>query len=326
MEALEVSLREPVVSVVVSACDRPEMLQTALDSVVNQTLQDIEIIVQDDSSGDGCEEVVRKIEDARIQYTRNRPPLGTAINLRAGYRKCRGKYFSTLNDDDFYAPVYLGAMVSILEANPKLSLAFSDHYIVDSKGGILSDESDCNSENWGRSKLKEGIVPDCIRVALIDKAVPGMFAVFRSEVMDLDDFPDEAASGYDFWMTYLGVRDGGPIYYNPARLTFYRVHEGSQSASFREPERRLYALEYGEFIWRRLLADARVASIWPELRQRLAETCATSGFDSLRLVQRRRSLSYFGASMRMHPNRRALAGIILGLIPAFVFKLLDRKS
>ena len=319
------ALEQPLVSVVISAFNRPEMLQTALTSVLNQTLSNIEIIVQDDSTTDTCEQVVRKVEDRRIRYTRNHPPLGTSMNHRAGYRKCLGKYFSTLNDDDIYAPDYLETMTSILESNPALSLAFCDHYVINSAGDVLPEVSERNSAMWGRSKLKEGIVPNCIRTGLIDKAVPGMFAVFRSDAIDLGDFPDEVSSGYDYWMTYLGVRSGGPIYYHLARLTSYRVHEGSQTSSFHAPRVRLRALDYGTFIQRRLLADRRVASVWPDLRKQFAETCANTGFSHLRLYERREAIKQFGASIRAQMNLRAATGISLSLMPFFVFRLLDRK-
>jgi glycosyltransferase involved in cell wall biosynthesis len=319
-------MQQPLVSVVISAYNRPEMLTTALESVLNQSFSNLEVIVQDDSSEDGCEAVVSDIRDPRIRFTRNRPSLGTVANLRAGYRKCTGKYFATLNDDDFYAPDYLQTMVSILEANPILSLAFCDHYVVDSKCEILAAESDGFSQRSGRSRLNGGVVPDCFRAALVSTAVPGMFAVFRRSAINLDDFPDEVSSGYDFWMVYLGVRDGGPIYYHPERLTFYRIHEGSQTSSFHEPRKGLRAFEYTEFIYRRLLADRRLARIWPELRKQVSEMRARNGFGSLRLHQRRRALKRFFASMQMRPNRRALAGIALGLMPGFVFQLLNRKS
>lgn len=319
-------MQQPLISVVISAYNRPEMLNIALDSVLNQSLRNLEIIVQDDSSEDGCEEIVSKIVDPRLRFTHNRPSLGTVANLRAGYRKCTGKYLATLNDDDYYAPDYLQTMVSILESDPALSLAFCDHYVVDAKGEVLPAESDQFSEDSGRSRLEAGVVPDCFSSALVNTAVPGMFAVFRRSKIDLDDFPDEVSSGYDFWMVYLGVRDGGPIYYHPDRLTYYRIHQGSQTASFRVPHKGLRAFEYAEFIYRRLLADFRLASIRPELRKRLSEMEARNGFGSLRLRQRRRAFKRFFASMRVQPNSRALAGIALGLMPISVLQLLDRRS
>lgn len=313
----------PLVSVVISAYNRPEMFRVALESVLNQTIADIEIIVQDDSSNNECEQIVLGLNDNRIYYTHNRPRLGTAANLRAGYRKCKGKYISTLNDDDFYAQRYLESMASILEADAAVSMAFSDHFIVDASGTVLPDATDRNTQFWGRKELNEGIVPNCIYAALIKKSVPGMFAVYRSKVMDLSDFPDEVSFGYDYWMMYLGVRDGGTIYYCPERLTYYRVHSGNQGASLNLSSQ-LECVEYFSYMYRRLLGDERVACVWPDARNGLASMCATGGFAHLRLCERGKAMKQFIASLTTTPTRRAMAGIGLTLMPQLIFNRLDR--
>ena len=75
-----------------------------------------------------------------------------------------------------------------------------------------------------------------------------MFALFRTEAIDFDDFPEEVSSSYDYWLTYLAVRNGGAAFYEPRRLTSYRVHPGSETSSFTDPEKRLRFLQYNEFI------------------------------------------------------------------------------
>jgi glycosyltransferase involved in cell wall biosynthesis len=319
-------LEEPVVSVVVAAHDRPDMLRTALASVLNQTLTGFEIILQDDSTYDHCEEIVHDLNDRRIRYTHNRPALGMAANLRSGFRKSRGRHIATLHDDDFYAPNYLETMVPILDANPALSLAFCDHYVVDVAGKVLAEESDRNSDRYGRSRLRAGVVPDPLRAALIDNAVPAMFSVFRSRALDLDDFPDEVSVGYDYWLTYLLVRNGAPIWYHPERLTYYRVHEGSQTASGHDPDVRLRSAVCFQFIDRRLLADGRVSAVWPDIRKRRAGTHANAGFAHLRLRHRAQACAQFAASIKTHLSLRAVAGIVLSALPLCVFRRLDRSS
>src|ERR1700722_13362539 len=127
---------EPLVSVIISAYNRPDMLRSALKSVLHQTYTNLEIIIQDDSTNEDCHEVVRNFMDDRMTYTRNKPSLGTSLNLRAGYAKSRGKYFCTLNDDDLYHDDYVKTMVEAMESNPNYSLSFSDHYIIDDEGHI----------------------------------------------------------------------------------------------------------------------------------------------------------------------------------------------
>jgi glycosyltransferase involved in cell wall biosynthesis len=320
-------LQTPVVSVVISCYDRPAMFEVAINSVLNQTLREIEIIVQDDSTDSACEELVASIHDERIRYTHNRPSLGTLNNLVAGYRKCRGKYFSTLNDDDIYDPEYLAPMVTAMEENPSCSMAFSNHYVIDALGKVAETETNLNDARWGRASLPPGFVADPIHSALLDKCVPGMFAVFRSSMIDLDDFPQGVLSAYDYWLTYLAVRDGKSIYYVPERLTYYRVHPDTQTSAFASPAERLRLLQYTEFIDNRLLTDISLRSIHPELRKRLARTLASRGIANLRLSRRYEAYEAFQASLRKKLTVLALGGVILTCVPQRMLRLiLPRKQ
>jgi glycosyltransferase involved in cell wall biosynthesis len=313
---------KPLVSVVVSSYNRPLMLQSALRSVVAQSYSNLEIIVQDDSTNDECGQVVLHLADPRIRYTRNKPALGTISNLRAGYRKCSGKYFSTLNDDDIYGPDYIATMIGPLEADPNFALAFSDHYIIDQEGNIDESTTNANSATFGRTALKEGSVPQPLVAGILTKSIPGMFAVFRKDVINLNDFPNQVSSGYDYWLTYLALREGHPIYYNPYRLTSYRVHAGSQTSSFVSPEEGLRSLRYSEYMHLRFLADPRLSSIHSALVPRLAQIYTSIGFNRIRLGSRREASQHFLASCRLKPTTRAIAGLLFCTAPAILLKKL----
>ena len=146
----------PLVSIIVSAYNRPELLALSIASVCNQTYGALEIIVQDDSTNNECAKVIQAAGDSRVRYTHNSPALGTAANLLAGYRKATGKYFSTLNDDDLYRLDYIERMVEKLESNANLSVAFSDQFIIDGNGAILTERTEQNTRAWHRETLRDG--------------------------------------------------------------------------------------------------------------------------------------------------------------------------
>jgi glycosyltransferase involved in cell wall biosynthesis len=149
------------------------MLNAALQSALSQTVRNLEVVVQDDSTDVSCEDLVSGIGDERIRYTHNRPPLGTGRNLIAGYRKCRGKYFSTVNDDDLYEPEYLELMLAAMEANLCYSVAFSYHLVVDEKGAVLEAETALNNARFGRAVLGHGSVPVRFGAVLSTSVFPG---------------------------------------------------------------------------------------------------------------------------------------------------------
>jgi glycosyltransferase involved in cell wall biosynthesis len=313
-------MQEPLVSVVVSSYNRPAMLKSALLSLLEQSYQHLEIIVQDDSTNETCSRVVLDFADPRIMYMRNQPSLGTIRNLRAGYRKCTGKYFSTLNDDDVYSPDYIQTVIGAMESNPCYCVGFSDHYIIGQDGTVDEIATTRNSIAFGRNLLMEGSVPEPLVVGMLAKSIPGMFAIFRREMMDLQDFPDEVSSGYDYWLTYLGVRTQKPIYYTPRKLTYYRVHAGSQTSSFTDPREGLRSLQYSEYMHERFLADPRLQSIHTTLTSRLAEIHTSIGFNLLRMNDRWRAVVRFVGSCKTKPTARAMSGLLLCTAPTFLLK------
>ncbi|MBB5331662.1 glycosyltransferase family 2 protein [Tunturiibacter gelidoferens] len=314
----------PTVSVVVSAYERPAMLRASLQSLLAQTYGQMEILVQDDSPSDLCAEVVEDLADPRILYTHHQPSLGTLANLRAGYRKAKGTYVATLNDDDLYEPQYLETMVRGLEQHPECCLAFADHNIIDGEGRVHVGASDRNSAGFGRDRLEPGVIDSPLELALVRKSVPGMFAVFRRELMDWSDFPDEANSGYDFWLTYLAVRTRRPVFYSDQRLTSYRTHEGSQTASFTDPDKRLRSLAYDLFMHRRFFEDERLRPVQDSIRERLAAILVSTGNAHLQMGQRNPARKAFRQALALAPSRRARAGLALAALPASISKAVLR--
>jgi glycosyltransferase involved in cell wall biosynthesis len=314
------ALAKPLVSVIVSAYNRPELLALSLASVCNQTYGTLEIIVQDDSTNDECAMVVLAAGDSRVHYTHNVPALGTAANLLAGYRKATGTYFCTLNDDDLYAPDYIEHLVEKLESDANLCVAFSDQFIIDADGAILAQQTEQNTREWHRETLSEGIIHTAYENAIVHKSIPAMLSLFRRDVIDFDDFPAEVAAGYDFWLTYLAVRNGGPIYYTPDRLTYYRSHDKSQTAALSNPSNRLAFARSLQFMHTRFLSDVRLTSIRAQLIVKLAQDYQTAGFALLRLNQRGDALKELTMSLRKHPTWRAIAGLVLSFTPTALLK------
>ena len=313
-------MANPLVSVIVSAYNRPAMLAVALQSVLGQTCTNLEILIQDDSTDTRCEALVSTFSDPRIRYTHNSAPLGTVGNLRAGYRKSSGVLFSTLNDDDFYLPTYLERMVAGIMQDDHCALGFSDHYIVDQAGAIDAKASDANTKQFGRLDLRDGIVANPLIVGLARKSIPGMFAVIRRSSVDLDDFPDEVSSGYDYWLTYLALRNGGTAFYSSERLTCYRVHEGSQTLSFVDDTQRLRSLAYSEYIQKRVLADPRVRVIHRDARRELAQIYQSQGAIALRKAERNKAFGLFRQSIQTRPALEAFAGLCIACLPASLIK------
>ncbi len=125
----------PLVSIVISTHNRPLLLQEALQSVLNQTYQNIEIWVIDDETpghenGEYCNNY-KNVNYLKIHST------GTQSNPRnVGASLANGKYLGFLDDDDNYEPQKIEKQVAILEANPAYGLIHGPCKVMNNQGEV----------------------------------------------------------------------------------------------------------------------------------------------------------------------------------------------
>ncbi len=108
----------PVVSVVVSTYNRQKKLARALLSAINQSLKDIEIIVVDNASTDGTEELVRQFHDPRVRYIRHEANAGGGAARNTGIRAAGAEYIALLDDDDQWSPQKLEKQIAKMRQAP----------------------------------------------------------------------------------------------------------------------------------------------------------------------------------------------------------------
>lgn len=88
------------VSVVIPTYNRKDLLKRALDSVLKQDYQNLEIIITDNASTDGTDMMIQSyLNDSRIIYIQRPQNIGIARNIKEGFLASTGKYFFCLNDD-----------------------------------------------------------------------------------------------------------------------------------------------------------------------------------------------------------------------------------
>lgn len=124
------------VSVVIPTYNRARFLKAAIDSVLRQTFQDIEIIVVDDKSTDNTREIVEAYGD-RVKYIlQENKERGAARNN--GIIHSEGEYIALLDSDDLWLPNHLESCIKALRNTPDAALSFSGSYVADEEGRIIS--------------------------------------------------------------------------------------------------------------------------------------------------------------------------------------------
>ncbi len=133
--------RSPLVSVGLPIYNAEAFLDEAIESLLNQTVQDLELIISDNASTDRTEELCNRWaqRDARVRYFRNERNVGANPNFNRVVELARGKYFKWAAHDDKYHPEYIESCLHVLDKNPDIVLAFTRSVNIDTEGNTLEE-------------------------------------------------------------------------------------------------------------------------------------------------------------------------------------------
>ncbi|MFQ2855447.1 glycosyltransferase [Aeromonas caviae] len=127
----------PLVSVYIPTCNRRELLERAVNSVLAQTYPNVEIIISDDCSEDDtqafCEELVSLHNN--IFYLRNDIRSGACVARNKAINIAKGEFITGLDDDDFFLPERLTSLIEYLLKNNK-EIVFSDCKVLKKDGAL----------------------------------------------------------------------------------------------------------------------------------------------------------------------------------------------
>lgn len=116
------SNKEPLVSVVMPAYNSEKYIAEAIESILNQTFTEFELIVIDDCCKDATAQIVRSFDDDRIVFIQNEVNKGFLYGLNYGIEIAKGKYIARLDDDDTSYPTRLQKQVEYLNAHEDVVL------------------------------------------------------------------------------------------------------------------------------------------------------------------------------------------------------------
>jgi glycosyltransferase involved in cell wall biosynthesis len=132
---------KPTVSVAMPIYNSQQYLAESIEAHLNQTYQDFELILTDNASTDGSEEICRSFadKDSRVKYHRNPQNVGAAGNFRRGFELSEGRYFRWSPSDDLVSPNLLQSAVDILDRDPSIFVAYARTKLIDDKSEISGD-------------------------------------------------------------------------------------------------------------------------------------------------------------------------------------------
>ena len=306
-----------LVSVVIALYKTPiSFLRDAIESAINQTWTNLEILVSDDSPDACLKEVVEGYRDSRIHYFHNSPSFGPAKNHWRCFQSAKGEYITVLNHDDSWELCFVEKLVQKLIQDKTLAISFCDHWVIDSSGDRLLEETDRNTKVWGRENLLEGKYEHWENMMSSQSIPMVMGAIFRKDILP-EILPEKVGPAYDLWMTYLLNQDNYGVYYSSERLSSYRIHDDNLSGKI--------AVEWPRGMaecWKAIANDVRFINIHPIARQKATDkfmVCAKNSW----ILGHPLDCSRFGwQSLQMSLSLKGItATFLLPLLPRQLAKL-----
>lgn len=113
-----------LVSVIMPSCNTGRFIEESIQSVINQTYKNWELLIVDDCSTDDTDEVVKRFNDNRIKYIKNEKNRGAAITRNRAIQEANGEWVAFLDSDDLWLPKKLDHQIKFMK---KYNLVFSYH-------------------------------------------------------------------------------------------------------------------------------------------------------------------------------------------------------
>jgi glycosyltransferase involved in cell wall biosynthesis len=130
----------PKVSIILSTYNHGSFVGKAIQSILEQTFKDFELIVIDDASKDGTVKVLKLINDPRVKVFYNTKNLGVNVNRNKYIQMSTGEYIAIMNADDEWLPSKLEKQVKFLDVNPGIGAVFTQARIIDNNGNDFDDK------------------------------------------------------------------------------------------------------------------------------------------------------------------------------------------
>ena len=174
------------VSVVMPVYNGEKYLKQSIESVIQQSYKDWELIIVNDCSTDRSRDIMQSyVEvDSRIRIVDNSNNLKLPMSLNAGFREARGEYLTWTSDDNLYKVNALEELVGYLENNPEIGLVYSDMDYVDASLNFIKEQ---------RLEPEMLLYSDCI----------GASFMYRREVLDkVGEYDPDMflVEDYEYWI------------------------------------------------------------------------------------------------------------------------------
>lgn len=226
---------DDMISIILPSYNRASLIKQTIESCLNQTYPHFELIIVDDCSTDNSAEIIQKYlaKDSRIKFIQNKVNKKLPATLNIGFAAAKGKYFTWISDDNYFAPNAIELMVTSLNNNPEIGLVYADYITVDAQNKVISRIYQEEPEFLP--------IRDCVGACFLYRAnIAKKVGLYNEQLFLIED--------YEYWLR-MGLTT--QLLHIPKPLYFYRLHGNSLTKTRMEEIRiaknnlkNIYSLKY----------------------------------------------------------------------------------
>lgn len=220
---------QPLVSIVFTSYNHKEFLEQALNSLINQTYSNLEIIIIDDCSTDGSQEILKKYEfHSNINLnlcTNNSGSYVKASNLGASLAK--GDYLLFAQCDDFAEPDQVERLMEPLLKYKNVGVSFCRSNLIDKDGVVLGTDFDVRESSFKKKHNSDGIISGRRMRTFLSKSciIPNLSAaIVRTSLYEKAGHLSTKYLVVADWAFWLTLSENCDFYYTTDLLNNFRQH------------------------------------------------------------------------------------------------------
>lgn len=290
----------PKVTVIIPSYNCEAYIAETIDSILNQTFRDIELIVVDDGSTDRTQEIVKGYGEPVRLITQQNARVCAARNR--GIREAKGEFICLMDHDDYWFPEKLSRQIEEFERHPEAGAVFSTfiRWYRDKDGNFPAPES------YDRASVTDDTDPEftgwIYHQFLLDCWMLTSSAMFRKEVFDKCGMFDEALPYSEDWELWIRMSRHYPMVKLNRPYTLYRQHPLQGNRIVRDIDYRTVLLINTRRKWGLCNQNGRCIPRRQFLSQ-LAIYHAEYGFNHLKVGNLRPALASFGRAWLTDPRQ-----------------------
>ena len=212
-------MKSPIVSVIIPVYNNEKYIKETIESVLNQTFTDFELLLIEDCSTDNTLECIRNIEDERIRLYQNDENKGIAYTRNVGLKKAVGQYIALIDGDDIMTPERLQMQLNLLTTNPHIDCCAGQGVLINAK-----------SEEIGSLNKVSG---DLNLILIFQNVVINPSLTFRKSIIYKIGYYEDYSPAEDYHFILKAVFNEFHFFNMTEILIKYRVHDSNASGNIK---------------------------------------------------------------------------------------------